>query len=366
MDPSSASASDAPVALPVPVQGQAVAVAKVVSGATVATPRLHGSTAKSSGGAHGTLTLTADGPADAASDAPAPLPVAAAALQALIATPGAGAPLQNAPASDAMPVLGAPEVGARGSSLRTEKPHGGGRSVPGVKATPVSATKDEAAQSASSVPVIAVVETAKGVAAEKDAAEVKTVLLGGHASDATPTHTMSASATLVADEPKGSRVPEPAPVATSNDMPGWGGGEARTLTATSQVLEVGVASGTHGWLRVRAELGGGGEVTASVVASSADAVKALHHEMPALGEYLAREHVGVASVAVSTAAGTALAADAGGERNDREQPDQQAFGHGSAKREAWDGGGLEGLFTMASAPALLNLNGGGGWVNVRV
>ncbi len=45
-------------------------------------------------------------------------------------------------------------------------------------------------------------------------------------------------------------VAEPVPAA---DWPG----EAKTLSATPQVLEVGVASGTHGWLRVRAELGHG-------------------------------------------------------------------------------------------------------------
>ncbi len=142
--------------------------------------------------------------------------------------------------------------------------------------------------------------------------------------------------------------------------------DARTLTATAQVLEVGVASGTHGWLRVRAEMGSGGEVAASVVANSAEAVQSLHRELPGLSAYLAREQVGVASVAVTSAGvpaqegGGSLAADAGG----RDQARRQGAGQSSREFEPWsevEGGSFVGL---GETPSLYGP--GGGWVNLRV
>ena len=61
--------------------------------------------------------------------------------------------------------------------------------------------------------------------------------------------------------------------ATSSDL-----GDAKTLRATSNVLEVGLTGGPHGWLRVRAELGHTGEVTASLVASNPSAATSLKKE----------------------------------------------------------------------------------------
>jgi hypothetical protein len=73
-----------------------------------------------------------------------------------------------------------------------------------------------------------------------------------------------------------------------------------TLAATPNVLEVGVASGTHGWVRVRAELQpASGEVTASVVANSAASAESLHRQLPALTAYLASERLDVSSVVIN-------------------------------------------------------------------
>jgi hypothetical protein len=72
-------------------------------------------------------------------------------------------------------------------------------------------------------------------------------------------------------------------------------GEPRTLVTTSNVLEVGITGGAHGWLRVRAELEHTGEVTASLVASSAASADALHKELGAMSAYLKSEVVGVSS-----------------------------------------------------------------------
>ncbi|QHN03916.1 hypothetical protein FTO74_11455 [Granulicella sp. WH15] len=72
-----------------------------------------------------------------------------------------------------------------------------------------------------------------------------------------------------------------------------------TLSATPNVLEVGVASGTHGWVRVRAELQpASGEVMASVVANSSASAESLHRQLPALTAYLASERLDVSSVVV--------------------------------------------------------------------
>ena len=75
--------------------------------------------------------------------------------------------------------------------------------------------------------------------------------------------------------------------------------EIRTLVSTPHVLEVGVAAGAHGWLRVRAELGASGEVAASLQPSSAVQEHALGEELGAISDYLsastsAATHVSIA------------------------------------------------------------------------
>lgn len=74
--------------------------------------------------------------------------------------------------------------------------------------------------------------------------------------------------------------------------------EHGTVTATPTTLEVGLPGGTHGWLKVRAELAGDGAVHASVSASSAAGTEMLRRELPTLTSYLHQEQVQVSSVAV--------------------------------------------------------------------
>jgi len=73
----------------------------------------------------------------------------------------------------------------------------------------------------------------------------------------------------------------------------------RTLLATPTTLEVGVQSGTQGWLRIRAEVGGPGEVNASLTAASSGAREALHSQLPALNAFLHSEQI----AATATVAG---------------------------------------------------------------
>jgi hypothetical protein len=79
-------------------------------------------------------------------------------------------------------------------------------------------------------------------------------------------------------------------------------------------LEVGTLDGTHGWVQVRAELGTGGDVRASLTGSAA-AHEALRAAVPGLAGYLHTEAVSVSGIAVHRAAsgsGTGLMQNAGG------------------------------------------------------
>ncbi|HZY60980.1 MAG TPA: hypothetical protein VFE38_00545 [Edaphobacter sp.] len=79
----------------------------------------------------------------------------------------------------------------------------------------------------------------------------------------------------------------------------------RTIVATPTVLEVGVANGTHGWLKIRAEMTDAGTVNASLATASTSGQEILHHELPSLTAYLHNERVAVNTIVVqqtSTAA----------------------------------------------------------------
>ena len=66
-----------------------------------------------------------------------------------------------------------------------------------------------------------------------------------------------------------------------------------TLSATPTVLEVGVPGGTQGWLKIRAEIGEGGVVQASMSAATHAGQEALHRDLPAISAFLESEHVPV-------------------------------------------------------------------------
>ena len=79
-------------------------------------------------------------------------------------------------------------------------------------------------------------------------------------------------------------------------------GSHRTLFATPTVLEVGVPNGTQGWLKIRAEMAGGGAINASLSAASPAGQEMLHRELPSLTAYLQQERIAVNAVAVHEAA----------------------------------------------------------------
>jgi hypothetical protein len=78
----------------------------------------------------------------------------------------------------------------------------------------------------------------------------------------------------------------------------------RMLSATPTSLEVGVANGSHGWLKIRAELADGGTVNASVSSASSAGQEMLHRELPSLTAYLQSERLGVSTVVVHATAST--------------------------------------------------------------
>jgi hypothetical protein len=93
--------------------------------------------------------------------------------------------------------------------------------------------------------------------------------------------------------------------------------DRQIVAAGPSHLDVGVFDGTHGWLRIRAELDTGGSVNAALTAS-ASAHSSLKSALPEMVSYLSSEAVGVSKIAVhrfdaanSTTAGTSEEGGAG-------------------------------------------------------
>jgi hypothetical protein len=148
------------------------------------------------------------------------------------------------------------------------------------------------------------------------------------------------------------------------------------MTATQAALEVGVQSGTHGWLKVRAEMGDSGVVNASVSAASATGQEMLHRELPALSAYLQQEKVAVNSIVVHPSmaagaeprgsagmAGTGDQTAQGGHDGAREQQHLRKamlnFPDDATRYESVHGANEDG-----SLP-LVTYAGGGSWLSVR-
>jgi hypothetical protein len=135
-------------------------------------------------------------------------------------------------------------------------------------------------------------------------------------------------------------------------------------------LEVGIASGTQGWVKVRAELGSDGVVNASLSTASQAGQEMLHRELPSLTAYLQQERVTVNAVVVhATAADPRAASGMNGGAGGQMQQQGRANGgeRGGSERmaagQAVDGG----LDVAVAGESLLTLHyaGVGGWLSVR-
>src|SRR6266851_1278304 len=154
----------------------------------------------------------------------------------------------------------------------------------------------------------------------------------------------------------------------------------RTLMATPTTLEVGIANGTHGWLKVRAEMTGGGQVNASLSAASSGGQEMLHRELSSLTAYLQEERVGVNAVVLHASTGDSGsqqfsgAMDGNGGRGQMQQSaGQGGDGNGTdaavlsdRSEDAFYSEGLSGVSASGwLAPAIYAGGAAGGWLSVR-
>ena len=100
--------------------------------------------------------------------------------------------------------------------------------------------------------------------------------------------------------------------------------------ATPTSLEVGVVNETYGWLKIRAEMTGGGVVNASLSTASSSGQEMLHRELPSLSAYLQGERVEVNLVVVqpTVANGNDSRGLAGAMNSDGHGQTQQGGGQG--------------------------------------
>jgi hypothetical protein len=148
------------------------------------------------------------------------------------------------------------------------------------------------------------------------------------------------------------------------------------LTATPTSLEVGIQNGTHGWLKVRAEMTDGGVVNASVSAASSAGQEMLHRELPGLTAYLQEEKVAVNTVVVHSpsAAGADARSSSGTDSAGGQSP--QSSNDGESQQESLrktTSNGSQGTMTYRTLHGVDDDGGlplatyvnGGSWLSVR-
>lgn len=147
------------------------------------------------------------------------------------------------------------------------------------------------------------------------------------------------------------------------------------LAATPTSLEVGIANGTHGWLKIRAEMEGG-VVTASLSPGSMAGQEMLHRELPSLAAYLQEEKLGVNTLVLKPAEMLdTMGANSGGSLQRQGQSSQQRSDSARDGVGAGDESGLGGPQQGAIYEGWNGFGGGflpamadnvGSWLNVRV
>lgn len=149
----------------------------------------------------------------------------------------------------------------------------------------------------------------------------------------------------------------------------------KTWTATPTSLEVGVSNGTHGWLKIRAEMADGGAINTSLSPSSSSGSEMLHRELPSLTAYLHNEHVAVNAVVVqpAAAAGIDLRPSFGAAGGSEHGQAPQSGGQGRERQQdaasrtpapAGTGAAYRSVATEDALPSV-SYAGGGGWLSVR-
>jgi hypothetical protein len=153
-------------------------------------------------------------------------------------------------------------------------------------------------------------------------------------------------------------------------------GTPRMLTATPTALEVGIQSGTHGWLKVRAEMADSGVVNASVSAASSAGQEMLHREIPAMTAYLQEEKVAVNAIVVHAplASGAESGSSTGTNGTGGQTPQRNSEGGEQQQnvRKAISNGSDEAMTYQSShgmdedgSLSLVTYASGGNWLSVR-
>jgi hypothetical protein len=146
-------------------------------------------------------------------------------------------------------------------------------------------------------------------------------------------------------------------------------GAPQTFISTPTRLDVGIFNGTHGWVRVRAELGTAGAVNASVTVIDT-AHEALRSAVPEISKYLGVEAVKVNSIEVhrftnGPASPEAMSPDSqqsgGRQSSEREESTtaQTSAGAGTPERNVSDEPSLDAGF--GATPVARSLATDGGW-----
>ncbi|HEY2038753.1 MAG TPA: hypothetical protein VGG95_03760 [Edaphobacter sp.] len=153
----------------------------------------------------------------------------------------------------------------------------------------------------------------------------------------------------------------------------YGTDAQKMLAASPTALEVGVSGGTHGWLKVRAELAGDGVVHASVSSSSTTGTEMLRRELPSLTNYLHQEQLPVGSVVVHTSssgmdgrnfAGGGQGQDSGQGTTDPQagaQQERRTVYQAEDSMHSGSSNDMEGMDSSLST----GYAGGGGWLSIR-
>jgi hypothetical protein len=151
----------------------------------------------------------------------------------------------------------------------------------------------------------------------------------------------------------------------------------KTLQATPATLEVGVADGSRGWLKIRAEMADGGGVNASLSTASSSGQDLLHKELPSLTAYLQSEHIAVNRVIVQPASAPVsdFRACAGAMNNHGREQSRQSGSQGGENRQNASSPVLSRLernkisgISESRADDLFSsfpYSGGGSWLSVR-
>jgi hypothetical protein len=247
---------------------------------------------------------------------------------------------------------------------------GGDSSAPAVG--PASGGKDSDANTTSSLAAVTVVHPGPGGAGgHATAPESASGVAIGHAStDVVAGKIQTAEA--AAHPPNSQAEAAEQTGAAAAEM----GGMHRIVTATPTTLEIGVANGTQGWLKIRAEMSDSGQVNASLSSATSAGQEMLHRELPALTAYLHQERVPVNAVVVHSNAATGTGSMPAGDMNPEgrgQQPEREGAGEQRQGNlhvdsdgvdrvtvyEGLSGPGLDGSLSSGMFPE------GGGYLNVR-